>query len=166
MPPSPSSGPPWLSESLSPTSPWGMPFEGADACGAGAGAGAGAAFFAGLATGVGAGLAGAVAGVLAAEPFELLPLLPPQLATPTAMRRSAAALARQGISLLRFIWVPPLGLGVREVPRRRAACRRPEGDTFACNQGGSSSGWCLHGGSVSLARWQHLGVPGSLWAPR
>jgi hypothetical protein len=97
-----------LSESLSPTSPWGMPFEGADACGAGAGAGAGAACFTGLAAGAGAGLGGAVAGVLAAEPFELLPLLPPQLATPTAMRRIAAAAARKLIGLLRFMGVPPV----------------------------------------------------------
>lgn len=90
-----------MSESLSPTSPWGMPFEGADACGAGGGAGV--ACLTGLAAGAGAGLTGAVAGVLAAEPFELLPLLPPQLATPTAMRRIAAAVARKVIGLLRFM---------------------------------------------------------------
>jgi hypothetical protein len=129
-----------LSESLSPTSPWGMPFEGADACGAGAGAGAGAACFTGLAAGAGAGLGGAVAGVLAAEPFELLPLPPPQLANPTVMRRIAAAVARKLIGLLRFMGVPPVRVGNREVPCRQTACRRPEGDTFACNQGGSSSG--------------------------
>src|SRR3954453_1332443 len=102
MPPSPSSGPPWLSESLSPTSPWGMPFEGADACGAGAGAGAGDACLAGLAAGARLGLAGAAACAWlgAAGEFELLPLLPPQLATPTAMRRIAAAVAMKVIGLL------------------------------------------------------------------
>src|SRR3954451_3608266 len=110
MPPSPSSGPPWLSESLSPTSPCGMPFEGAEACGAGVAAGAGC--LAGLATGVGAGLGAAAAcDCFAADgEFELLPLLPPQLATPTAMRRIAAALARKVIGLLRFMGVPPLGI--------------------------------------------------------
>ncbi len=40
--------------------------------------------------------------------FELLPLLPPQLATPTAMRRIAAALAKKVIGLLRFMSVPPV----------------------------------------------------------
>jgi hypothetical protein len=40
--------------------------------------------------------------------FELLPLLPPQLATPTAMRRIAAPLARKVIGLLRFTGVPPV----------------------------------------------------------
>src|SRR3954471_714058 len=131
MPPSPSSGPPWLSESLSPTSPWGMPFEGADACGAGVAAGAGC--LAGLATGFGA--AAACDWFAAAGEFELLPLLPPQLATPTAMRRIAAAVAMKVIGL-RFIGVPPLGIGIREAPWRGAACRQPEGDTLACNRGG------------------------------
>jgi hypothetical protein len=104
-----------LSESLSPTSPWGMPFEGADACGVGAGGGAGAACLTGLGAGAGAGLAtgvwaglGAAAAadcfVVAGE-FELLPLLPPQLATPTATRRIAAAVARKVIGLLRFMGV-------------------------------------------------------------
>lgn len=63
-----------------------------------------------MATDVGAGFAGAVAGVLAAEAFELLPLLPPQLATPTAMRRIAAAVERKGIGLLRFMGAPPVGV--------------------------------------------------------
>src|SRR4051812_12209076 len=108
MPPSPSSGPPWLSESLSPTSPWGMPFEGADACGGGAGAGAGACLAA-----LGAGFGAAATGVcfMAAgglEAFELLPLLPPQLATPTAIRGTAAAAAIKVIGLLRFMGVPPV----------------------------------------------------------
>src|SRR3954470_12045498 len=104
MPPSPSSGPPWLSESLSPTSPWGIPFEGADAWGAGVAAGAGC--LAGLATGVGAGLGTAAAWDCfgAAGEFELLP---PQLATPTAMRRIAAAVAMKVIGL-RFMGVPPV----------------------------------------------------------
>src|SRR4051812_31316352 len=111
MPPSPSSGPPWLSESLSPTSPWGMPFDGADACGGGdgAGAGAGAGFLAGLGAGLGA--ATACDGFVAAggfEALELLPLLPPQLATPTAIRRIAAAVARKVIGLLRFMGGPPV----------------------------------------------------------
>jgi hypothetical protein len=70
-------------------------------------------------------------------------LLPPQLATPTPMRRIAAAVARKVIGLVRFMGVPPLGIGITEVPCRGPACRRPEGDTFACNRGGSSSGWCL-----------------------
>jgi hypothetical protein len=48
-----------LSASLSPTSPWGIPFEGADAWGAGVVEGAGG--FAGLATGLGAGLGAATA---------------------------------------------------------------------------------------------------------
>src|SRR4051794_32879051 len=111
MPPSPSSGPPWLSESLSPTSPWGMPLEGADACGAGAGAGV--ACLAGLGAGLGAGFGAAATGVcfMAAgglEAFELPPLLPPQLAAPTAMRRIAAAVPRKVIGLLLFIGVPPV----------------------------------------------------------
>src|SRR3954451_5677359 len=153
MPPSPSSGPPWLSESLSPTSPWGMPFEGADAWGAGVAAGAGC--LAGLATGVGAGLGTAAWDWFAAAGgFELLPLVPPQLATPTAMRRIAAAVAMKVIGL-RFIAVPPLGIGIREAPWRGAACRRPEGDTLACNRGGirvagtsPGSGLALPGGSI------------------
>src|SRR3954447_9293855 len=113
MPPSPSSGPPWLSESLSPTSPWGMPFEGADDCGGGAGAGAGVAYLAGLGAGLGAVFGAAATGVcfMAAgglEAFELLPLLPPQLATPTAIRGTAAAAAIKVIGLLRFMGVPPV----------------------------------------------------------
>ena len=48
----------------------------------------------------------------AAVEVELLPLLPPQLATPTAMRRIAAAVARKVIGLLRFMGVPPLGIGI------------------------------------------------------
>ena len=129
-----------MSESLSPTSPWGMPFEGADACGAGVAAGAGC--LAGLATGAGAGLDAAAACDCFAAGGELgLLLLPPQLATPTATRRIAAAVARKGIDLLRFMGVPPLGIGISEVPCRQGACRRPEGDTFGCNRGGSSSGW-------------------------
>jgi hypothetical protein len=97
-----------LSESLSPTSPWGMPFEGADACGAGVAAGAGC--LAGLATGAGAGLGAAAAcdcfaaaGELGLLLLLLLLLLPPQLATPTAMSRIAAAVARKVIGLLRVI---------------------------------------------------------------
>jgi hypothetical protein len=95
-----------LSESLSPTSPWGMPFEGADACGAGVAAGAGC--LAGLATGAGAGLGAAAACDCFAAAGELgllllLLLLPPQLATPTAMSRIAAAVARKVIGLLRVI---------------------------------------------------------------
>ena len=114
--------------------------EGADACGAGVAAGAGC--LAGLAAGVGAGLGTAAACDCFGAAGELgLLLLPPQLATPTAMRRIAAAVARKGIGLLRFMGVPPLGIGIREVPCRQGACRRPEGDTFACNRGGSSSGW-------------------------
>src|SRR3954454_1164623 len=104
MPPSPSLGPPWLSESLSPTSPWGMPFEGADACGAGAGAGAGggAGWVAGFGAGAGAGFGAttAAAGFWAAWEFELLSLLPPQLAAPTAMSGIAAVVARKAIGLL------------------------------------------------------------------
>jgi hypothetical protein len=137
-----------LSESLSPTSPWGMPFEGADACGGGAGAGAGAgdACLAGLGAGLGAGVGAAATGdcLMAAggfEAFELLPLLPPQAPTPTAMRRIAAAVARRVIGLLRFMGVPPLGIGVREVPCRGPPCRRPQGDTSACNRGGSPTVW-------------------------
>jgi len=114
----------------------GIPFEGADALGAGAGAGgdAGVACLTGLAAGAGVGLAAA------AGEFELLP---PQLATPTAMRRIAAAVAMKVISLLRFMGIPPVRVWIREVPCRRAACRRPEGDTLACNRGGSPSGRCL-----------------------
>lgn len=84
--------------------------EGADACGAGVAAGAGS--LAGLATGVGAGLGAATACdcFAAAGEFELLPPLPPQLATPTAMRRIAAAVARKGIGLLRFMGAPPVGV--------------------------------------------------------
>jgi hypothetical protein len=96
-----------------------MPFEEADGWGAGAGGGGGDAFFftgfgagagAGLAAGAGAGLATACACdfFAAAEEFELLSLLPPQLATPTAMRRIAAPLARKVIGLLRFMGVPPV----------------------------------------------------------
>src|SRR6186997_1590176 len=103
MPPSPSSGPPWLSESLSPTSPWGMPFEEAD------GWGAGAACLAGLGAGVGAGLAAAACDCFAgACEFELLSLPPPQAATPTAMRKIAAEVARKVIGLVRFMGVPPV----------------------------------------------------------
>jgi hypothetical protein len=92
-----------LSASLSPTSPWGMPFEGADAWGAGAGGGVGDACLAGLGAGAGAGVATAAACdcFAAGGEFELLlPLLPPQLATPTAMRGIAAAVARKVIGLL------------------------------------------------------------------
>lgn len=62
-----------------------------------------------MATGVGAGLGAAAAcDCFAADgEFELLPPLPPQLATPTAMSRIAAALARKVIGLLRFMGVPP-----------------------------------------------------------
>jgi hypothetical protein len=126
-----------------------MPFEEDDAWGAGAGGGGGDACLAGL--GAGAGFAGLGAGAglaatvacdcfAAGAEFELLPLLPPQLATPTAMRRIAAPLARKVIGLLRFMAVPS-GQGLKsKVPCRWAVCRRPEGDTFACNRGGSSSG--------------------------
>jgi hypothetical protein len=58
-----------------------------------------------LATGVAAGL-GAVAAadcLFVSGEFELLPLLPPQLATPTPMRRIAAAVARKVIGLLRVM---------------------------------------------------------------
>jgi hypothetical protein len=87
-----------------------MPFEGADACGAEAGAGAGAACFGGLAAGAGVGVAATVACdcFAAAGEFELLSLLPPQLATPTAMSRIAAPLARKVIGLLRFMVGPPV----------------------------------------------------------
>ena len=102
--------------------------EGADACGAGAGAGAGADCLAGLGaglgagfdTGVGAGLGAAAAAdcVLAGVEFELLLLLPPQLATPTAMRRVAAAAARKVIGLLRFMSSSGQGLDQRgSLPR-------------------------------------------------
>jgi len=87
--------------------------EGADACGAGAGAGAGADCLAGLGAGLGAGFGAAATGVCfmvagGLEAFELLPPLPPQLATPTAIRGTAAAAAIKVIGLLRFIGVPPV----------------------------------------------------------
>ena len=85
--------------------------EGADACGAGAGAGADC--LAGLGAGLGAGFGAAATGVClmavgGLEAFELLPLLPPQLATPTAMRRIAAAVPRKVNGLLRFMGAPPV----------------------------------------------------------
>src|SRR5919106_3749665 len=114
MPPSPSSGPPWLSESLSPTSPWGMPFEGADACGGGGGGGAGLGAGLGLGAGSGTGWgAAATCGCLlvagGVEAFELPLSLPPQAATPTAMRKVAAAAARKVLSLLRTMGCSSVG---------------------------------------------------------
>lgn len=50
----------------------------------------------------------------------LLPPLPPQLATPTAMRRIAAAVARKGIGLLGFMGVLRWELGSRMFPAARA----------------------------------------------
>src|SRR3954451_19544465 len=87
-----------------------MPLEGADTWGAGAGDGAGAACSAGLAGGAGADWAAAGG----SELLPPLPLLPPQLATPAAMRRIAAAVARTVIGLLRFMGVPSVGVWNKE----------------------------------------------------
>ena len=82
--------------------------EGADACGAGAGAGADC--LAGLGAGLGAGFGAAATGVclMAVGGLEAFELLPPQLATPMAMRGTAAAAAIKVIGLLRFMGVPPV----------------------------------------------------------
>lgn len=119
-----------MSASSSPTSPWGIPFEEADAWGAGAGGGEGDAFLVLAGLGAGGGVAAlATAGACdcfaAAGEFELLSLLPPQLATPTARRRIAAPLARKVIGLLRFMVFLRSVVGAREVACREAACRRP-----------------------------------------
>ena len=52
----------------------------------------------------------------AAWEFELLSLLPPQPATPTAMRRIAAVGARKVIGLLRFMGFLRSGLGIGRFP--------------------------------------------------
>ena len=111
--------------------------DGADACGAGAGLGAGLG--AGVGAGAGLGATAACDCLLAAggvEAFELLSLLPPQLATPTAISRIAAVVARKVIGLLRFMLVPS-GLGNSQGRWRRTVCRRPPGGTSACNPRGS-----------------------------
>ena len=60
----------------------------------------------------------------AAWEFELLSLLPPQLATPTAMRRIAAMVARKVIGLLRFMMLLGFGNQGGSLPRGRLSSAR------------------------------------------